>query len=53
MYIYFLVYEVIITWMRISHLGKSNPGGVCVLCKSNDVTTRHIRLSGHTFTMTS
>ena len=32
--------------MCISQLGRRDPGCNCVLCKSTDVTTRHIRLSG-------
>ena len=53
MYIYFLVHEVMITWMRVSKLGRHSPGGDRVITKSKDVTTRHSMLSGCAFTMTS
>ena len=49
MYVYFLAHEVMITRMHIY-----NPfGGGHVYCKSTDVTTNHIRLSGHEFTIIS
>ena len=34
-------------------LGRRSPGGDRFLCKSTDVTTRHISLIGRVFTMTS
>ena len=34
-------------------LGRRNPGGDRVLCKSTDITTRHIRLISHAYTLTS
>ena len=52
-YIYFLTHEDMITQMCISDLGRSDPGGQHVICKSTDVTTRHIRLCGYAFTMTN
>ena len=39
--------------MHISKLGRRSPGCDRVLCKSTDVITKLIRLSGRTFTMTS
>ncbi len=36
-----------------SKLGRHSPGGDRVLCKSTDVTTRHIRLISRTFIKTS
>ena len=53
MYIDFLDYEVMITRMRISDLGIRSPGSDPLICKSTDITTRHIRSSVHAFTMTS
>ena len=52
MYIYFFAHEDLITQMCISYLGRRGTRGDLVLCKSTDVTTRHIRLSGRAFTMT-
>ena len=53
MNIYFLAHKVMITQMRISKLGRRGPGDDLVLRKSTDVTTRHIRLSGHGFDLQS
>ena len=49
MYICFLAHEVMITQKHISKSGRLGPGGDRVLCKSTDITTTHIRLSGRAF----
>ena len=44
-------------WLRgglsLNLLGRRSPGGDLVFCKNTDASTRHIRLIGRAFKMTS
>ena len=51
--VYFLAYDVFITQIRNSNLGKHSPGGDRVLCIRTDVTSKHIKFSGRAFAMIS
>ena len=54
MYVYLIAHEVMLHGSIFPILlGRHSPGGDHVLCKSTDVTTGHIKLIGHAFTMTS